>query len=358
MTEMSFLGSFDELLDKRLNKLLDLDPMLDTREGSIAFDMASAGAIADSETLYAMDIFKDLVFARTSTGEYLDRRVSEIGITRSPGAFAIGEVEVSGLVNTTIPAGTKFADAKRELVFESTQTIVTSAEGTATLPLISVDRGSKYNVPPNTVIQALGDFLEVLQATNPKMFVGGINQESDEALLARYSDKLTNPPVSGNASQYRQWAMEVNGVGGAKIERLWAGNGTVKVIIMNSDKRAPSANLINLVNDRLNDEDLVPIGASITTVGAIENPIGATASVNLNAGYTIEYAQQEYKNLMKKYIEDSAMVTDTLQYVRFNFLFANMKSVYNFRNLLINGSINDVELNINKIPVIGEVVFS
>ena len=354
----SFLKDFDELLDIRLNKLTELEPDLDIREGSIAHDLAGAGAIADGQLLFSMDIFKNLLFAQTSTGEYLDRRTAEIGIRRNQGARARGTLQVSGMVSTTIPVGTQFADSRNTLIFESTEEVITSPEGTGTVPIQATETGDRYNVGPNSIVQPLGDFLGVLEVNNPQGLTGGINMETDEALLARYQDKLSNPPVSGNASQLRQWAMEINGIGGARVERRWNGNGTVRIITMDANKRTPSAELLEQVENYLNDEDRIPIGAEITVAGAVEVPIHVTAKVELRPGYPINFAMEEYAGFMREFIEDMAMQTDILQYVRFNFLFMNMKSVFNFRDMKVNGGTEDIELGSNEIPVMGSVVFT
>ena len=93
-------------------------------------------------------------------------------------------------------------------------------------------------------------------------------------------------------------------------------------------------------------------------VGAVEVPINITAIVELRPGYSLAFATEEYTGLMKEFIESMAMQTDILQYVRFNFLFMNMKSVFNFRDMKVNGFTEDIVLNSNEIPVTGSVVFT
>lgn len=63
-----------------------------------------------------------------------------------------------------------------------------------------------------------------------------IDQETDDELRARYYIKIQTPATSGNAYHYRLWSKEVSGVGDAKVYPLWNGNGTVKVLIIDSNK--------------------------------------------------------------------------------------------------------------------------
>lgn len=356
---MKFMKDYDELLAQRLAKIVELKPDEDLREGSIAHDMASAGALADGQVLFSMETLKDLVFATTSTDEYLDRRVLEIGIVRNKGALATGTIEVSGILNTTIPAGTRFSDVSISLVYESTHEVITTAEGLgeATINIRAIGSGFEYNLGTDSVVQALGDFTEVLTVTNSTPIEGGISRETDEDLLSRYLDKLSNPPVSGNASQYRQWAGEVNGVGGAYVQRLWQGAGTVKVIVMDSDRKSPSSTIVQNVTTYLNDEDRIPIGAEVTVVGAVEVTINIACSVILNAGYTLKQAQDEYTAEFSKYLASVALKQDVVQYNYAVYGFMGLKSTFNFKDLLMNGSDKDILLAKGEIPVMGKVVF-
>ncbi len=60
-------------------------------------------------------------------------------------------------------------------------------------------------------------------------FDNGVGVETDDELRERFFLTQRNNATSGNAEHYRQWALEVDGVYGAKVTPLWAGPGTVKV---------------------------------------------------------------------------------------------------------------------------------
>lgn len=59
--------------------------------------------------------------------------------------------------------------------------------------------------------------------------------------------RVQRPPTSGNGYQYRQWAMEVAGVGSAKVVELPGGPGTVGVTLVDSNDRAPSEEIVEAV---------------------------------------------------------------------------------------------------------------
>ena len=72
---------------------------------------------------------------------------------------------------------------------------------------------------------------------------GGTDAESDAALLARIRERVQRPPTSGNGYQYRQWAMEIPGVGNAKVVELPSGPGTVGITLRTATTGAPAEEL-------------------------------------------------------------------------------------------------------------------
>lgn len=83
---------------------------------------------------------------------------------------------------------------------------------------------------------------------------GGTDAESDAALLARIRERVQRPPTSGNGYQYRQWAMEIPGVGNAKVVELPGGPGTVGVTLVDSNDRAPSEEIVEAVEAHIEEE--------------------------------------------------------------------------------------------------------
>lgn len=66
--------------------------------------------------------------------------------------------------------------------------------------------------------------------------VGGEDTEGDSSLLNRYYAKVRSPGTSGNRADYLIWALDIPGVGAAQVQPLWNGPGTVKVVIIGTDK--------------------------------------------------------------------------------------------------------------------------
>ncbi|WP_317119990.1 baseplate J/gp47 family protein, partial [Clostridium neonatale] len=75
----------------------------------------------------------------------------------------------------------------------------------------------------------------------------GTDIENNLSLFNRLMIKVQTPATSGNVYDYLNWALSVEGVGNALVKPLWNGNGTVKVLITNSENRAPTDELVKKV---------------------------------------------------------------------------------------------------------------
>lgn len=106
------------------------------------------------------------------------------------------------------------------------------------------DIGDKYNILTgyiNTLPVAIRDITGV---TNGAAFIGGAEAETDEELIDRLLLRLRTPATSGNAYHYLQWALEIEGVGNAKVFPLDNGPGTVGVMLITSAGRSPGEDVI------------------------------------------------------------------------------------------------------------------
>ncbi|WP_447515594.1 baseplate J/gp47 family protein, partial [Clostridioides difficile] len=66
---------------------------------------------------------------------------------------------------------------------------------------------------------------------------------------------LNSQSFGGNIQNYKDEVNKIQDVGGAKVYPVWDGGGTVKLVIINSNFKVPSSDLVNLVQ-----EEIDPIG--------------------------------------------------------------------------------------------------
>jgi uncharacterized phage protein gp47/JayE len=108
----------DAILSEMLAQLPTVGPSgapLDVTPGSFIYDSISAVAVALAEGYIRMKLLIDYSFVDTSYGPYLDARVAEHGLSRLTASRALGNITVTGVQATTVPAGTQFSNIADQL---------------------------------------------------------------------------------------------------------------------------------------------------------------------------------------------------------------------------------------------------
>ncbi|GJM78894.1 hypothetical protein HMSSN139_13900 [Paenibacillus sp. HMSSN-139] len=241
----------DQTEARIMQRMLDRVPSdIDKSEGSFIWDAEAPAAFMLSEAAAWAQQLLAHGFASTTYGEYLDLRAAEHGVTRRPAVAATGEVRFTGEPGRTVPAGTVVAtpadeySAEASMEYETTSAVTLDERGERTAPIRALVPG-RAGVVPAGVIQVMATPVSgVTAVTNPEATRGGADIESDELLLERFFSQVRNQGTSGNKAQYLKWAGEVPGVGGAQVEPLWQGPGTVGIYLLDADKRAANEEIV------------------------------------------------------------------------------------------------------------------
>ena len=304
-----------------------------------------AGPVAEqlSEAYRALEGVPSMLFVDESSGGYIDLVGGQYyNITRREGTRA-------------------YCDMSYALM----AAVALGPEGTGRGRLEAAEAGSAYNVEAGAIDRMYVN-LTGLTDYHSEAAAGGTDAESDAALLARVRERVQRPPTSGNGYQYRQWAMEVAGVGSAKVVELPGGPGTVGVTLVDSNDRAPSEEIVEAVTAHIEEER--PIGAAVTVTAAGEREVTVAAQVSLTggagagavqdafraalAGYLHTLIEGKYGAVYYKPADDQPY---TLLYNRVLALLLNVEGVENFASLTVNGGTADVTIQAGEIPVLGEV---
>lgn len=344
----------DAILERMKSQISD---DIDKRQGSVVHDLTSPAAIELAQAYIALDNVLTFGFASEDMpSEYLDKRVGELGVTRRPSVKAQGSIIFSGTDGTVIASGTQvYTDEENPVYFETTEA-VTITGGTATVTARALVGGTSGNVGANRITLISGDLSGVTGVNNAQAFEGGVDTESDESLLQRYYDRARKPATSGNANQYEQWAKEVSGVGDVKIYPLWNGNGTVKVVLLDDNKRSPSQSIIDATTSYI--EGVKPIGATATVTGAVETAIDISANITLVEGATLADATNEITEAVTKYLASLAFTDPIVRYAQIATIVLNAPSVLDYANLTVNSGTANIEIADGNVAVIGTVSLS
>lgn len=337
------------------NDILNRIPSdLDKSEGSFINDMVSAVAYEIWKVYQSMDALIPIAFVDETSGEYIDKRAAEYGIKRKPGTKAEVVLSFTGTDGTVIPKGKIFVTSEG-LQFETSED-VTIENGVASVTATAVEIGSEYNVEAETITGQLISLSGLTSVTNPEPATGGADPETDAALVKRLYDYLQNPATSGNAAHYRQWALEVDGVGAAKVIPLWNGPGTVKVLIVGNNNEPVDQSIVEKC--RVHIEENRPIGATVTVVSAEGLPINVSASVIIDSTTTLENVRDSFEEALRVYLRSIAFSKYTLVYNRVAYMLLDIPGVIDYTSLTINGGTTNITIGDDQVPVLGTVVIS
>ena len=223
--------------------------------------MADAMAGLTHHTLRYIDWLSLQLMADTAETEWLDRH-ADIWLVNSNGTvgrkmatYAIGTVDVVGdFAGITIPQGTQL-QATNGVGYETTEELVTAESGVPIeIGARSLDPGVISNQDPGTNLTMTTSIPNIQSSATVVMMEGGTDTENDDDLRIRVLERIRQPPMGGDLTDYIAWAKAVPGVTRAWCAPLEQGIGTVTVRFMMDDLRA--------------DQDGFPAASDVTRVDA------------------------------------------------------------------------------------------
>lgn len=247
--------------------------------------------------------FAAATFIGSAFGPFLDERGAEFGVARKAESVAEVVLTIEGDDDTLIDAGTEFGVAQadltaEDLVFATTQAVVI-AGGQVSVRALATDVGARFNVPAGTITVPAGEeaLPGVTSVTNVDAAANGADIEEDEAMRPRVLLAATQPRGGGTVADYRFWALERPSITVSVVEPLFAGPGTVRVVIGSSTTGPVGAIAVQQLQGILDppsafattDADIT-FGAGATTVPVLSaEGLQSDGFVLLPSGETIAY---------------------------------------------------------------------
>lgn len=342
------MDSKEVILARMLSNIPD---EYDKTEGSAFYDAEKPVAIELERLDAKADAIEDKAFSDTATGADLDRKCSDQGITRKPATKSIGIVTVTGTIGATVPLGGLVASDTVEFAFTETKTM--PAGGSVDVGVECTQLGQAGNVPVGAIKSFPVTISGLVTVTNAAAINNGYEAESDDSLRARYYAKVRTPATSGNKYHYRNWCLEVTGVGDARIVPLWNGAGTVKAIIINANKQPADAGLVSDVAEYI--EDVRPIGAAVTVVAAIAKVINVSVDLTLAAGFTEPTVKASIEANITEHLKSIAFVNNYVSYAMIGSIILDTEGVLDYANLTINGGTANVSVLDTEVATLGGV---
>lgn len=318
---------------------------VDKREGSFLNNMASPLAYELARFYIEQQDLVNMSFVKNGYFHYLDTKCAEYGITRKQGTKSTGEVICKGTDGTVISNDTLLFYNDLNYVVLNDAEIV---NGEALLYVEALEVGNKYNLLSGTKLDLVETIYGVKEITVKETFKTGTNIESDEELRDRFFTTIRKNYTSGNVAHYEMWTLEVDGTGMCKVYPLKHGNGTVEVVVTNSDMLGASEELLRSVKNNI--ESKRPIGASVTVVSAIEKEISVTADLTIEDEYLIEDIEKEFKIEAEKYLKDIAFTKNYISIARLSNILLSIDGVIDYSNFKLNNSSNNITLSDTNVP--------
>ncbi|MHB9945608.1 terminase [Clostridium botulinum] len=330
---------------------------LNKGEGTYIHDSLTPVSIELENIKNDMDELLNKVFVEKALenkyeGEVI-ARCDEMGIYRKEGKKATGIVTVTGAKDAIIPKDF-LVQTPNNIQFKALEESIIPDTGEIDIKIQAIEVGSKYNVKANTITEIPIQIVGITNVTNKKFIDNGIDIETIEDLYKRYKVRVTTPATSGNKYHYYLWAMEVQGVGDCIVKPLWYGNGTVKVILIDSNKKKPSEEIIKNVKEYI--EEVRPIGATVTVVGVEESNININVNIQIDISTTLEEVKEKIENNINNYFKTIAFKERVVRYTRIASCILGVQGIIDYENLKINGSIENIKLNDEQVAILESVV--
>lgn len=310
-----------------------------------------------------VEAIKNIV-PKYSYGSTLLRHAETRKIERRKASYAKAVLKIMGVKDTVIPKGFEFStvsSAEEEgVIFASDEEYTIPENGEIYINVTCMTSGTIGNVAAETIILMLKPIEGIKSVVNESPAYDGFDEETEDSLRQRIIEYDLTQGVSfiGSASDYRRWALEVEGVGGAKVLSAKDDTGTVTIILSDTDGQPVSEELCGDVYNHIMSPDspyerLAPVNALIDVISVLAMNIDISAEVVLEEEYTIDMVKPVFIENLKNSFSDDTELTE-VKYAEIGAVLINTDGVSDYKNLLVNNGVLNIPVKIEYVPVISE----
>ncbi len=347
---------YDTILQAMLARVPD---DIDKREGSIIYDALAPTAYTLAGQSFMLGYLTDLLFGDTATGEWLDRVVGDFGLTREAATYSIRQIGCTDGAGAAfaIPIGARFA--VNELTFKITEEIAAGS-----YKAVCEQAGTQGNCYSGAILP-LDNISELGAAVlAPEPLIPARDEETDDALRARFYLSVRQTPFGGNKADYREKTLAIDGVGACVVfgaaEGMGAGN--VGLMIGDENQNRATQTLVDAVQVLYGTagDGLAPIGHHVTVGTCADLAVDVSASLILKSGASMAVVQPLVEAAIANYIENIAFDAGVVFYAKLvaEILGAH-DAILDVGSVTMNGVAGNIALEktfLNyQVPVVGEI---
>lgn len=342
-------------------------------KGDYMHDAIDANPIEVKQLQANQDEILKNSFAVYAEDEFLDLKVGEVGLTREVATFNKRSLDVQADAGVVIPLGYMLLSVVLDKE-GNTLEYTTDAETTyLTASTLAVAVTCSYaGIVGNVATGSEFIFSPAIPGIRLIVDTGTLNMaedvETNDALWNRYQDRITKPDTGGNKNDYVRWATSLKDiddnviVGAARCIPRWAGNNTVKVVVVNSDMTPADAPLLLIVQNYLDPlsaglgEGKAPCGSKVTVTSATEIPINvATATITWDPTADIAASTAAFTTAVGAYLRSLVFTGQQIVWAKIAGLLITTAGVGNYTGLTVNGAALDISIGIEEVATLGTV---
>lgn len=294
-------SSYEEIMGRLLARVPE---DMDKREGSLIYDALAPVALEIQILLIEMENNRKEAYADTASREYLIRRAKERGLKPYPATNAEIKAEVLP-IDAEVPEGARFTG--EGAIYRVTEKI---AAGQYRLRCEEAgETGNRLNIDLIPI-----EYLENLQKIKiVQLLIPAEEEEATEDFRKRYFNSFASQSFGGNIADYKEKVKAISGVVGVKVTPVWQGAGTVKLTILSSDYAAPSTELIQQVQEKIDPTEntgkgygIAPIGHKVTVDGVSALSIDIQTTITYQSGWNYEASKSYIEKAIDGYFKELA----------------------------------------------------
>ena len=335
-----------------------MDAKYEKSAGYLLYDVTEAvGQEMAEQDAYAQET-RNMFYVDNLTGDYLTTFVDERrGVKRREATCAVGKIRVTG--NGAVKTGDLFETAEG-VQFEASETKGISTEDTVKIK--AVIAGNSGVVGAGSITQMPVTMAGIATCVNEEATYDGYDEEDDDSLRKRYYAALQVPANGANKASYEKWALEVEGVGGAKVYPLGHGENTVDVVIVNQDMEPADATLISTVQEVI-DPSSSGEGSGKAMIGAhcfVSSATGVKINITGILSYTgtKEDVVEKIKTSVKSYFKKIALTGKEVSHSQVTNAIVETEGVDDVESLKLNGGSANIPIEDKSVAILGTVVFT
>ena len=379
--------SDNNTFEKILNRCLANDRLVnvDKRVGSIIYDALAPVCLELAEAYAKMDILEEQTYLMTATGNNLDKRVYDYGISRTEATQALRIAEFKKyktdsngdlvydeegnriLVDMAIPVSTRFSIPENS---DITFVYVGKTDGYNILQCEQT--GTQGNEHIGTILP-LTPVKDLIEANITSTYKPAEDEETDSELRARAVESLNYNSFGGNIEDYIEKVNAIDGVGNTKVFPAWQYNGSVLLSIVDPIYNPITDEFAKNLKEQIDPEESTGKGVGIAPIGhyvTITTPIKKIVNVGLTIEFvnteTIETIQEDVENKIEEYFNEVRKsfgqdVDLTIYRAKIIEKVLQLESVMNVKDVLLNNEMTDIVykdeglIGYQYLPYVGEV---